>query len=382
MIGRMVIFTFGRHTEKIIQRVWKITASTRSLVERLCDLKIYAVSVFSYIGSICAPDLASFKAEAHAFQCTAAGPYKAFSTCLLGVGSVCGLGLDPVGVCSISLVYVVWTTMASLMRCHRISSRRLEVFLLICLQQGHLVHPISTSNPFTFMTPGETCLIKWWKETKGGFCKGCSNVPHFVDYHSAARRLSQFCSLHISNIYAHKRCIANKLILTIRAIMIGQQIDVVADFNGTAWRCSNKYYRRSLCRLYCHRQALHHCGGPVRFQTTGLTSVDSLSRRVQIGVGKCACTVHSPFLAKLLVYVQPSKVVNLEFVDWRSTQSQHGENVLRRTSTTSRKGASAISWATIRSLHERATICTCTSPFAKFCTSSRSDLMTFFFRNQ
>ena len=48
-------------------------------------------------------------------------------------------------------------------------------------------------------------------------------------------------SLHISHIYAKKRSIAKKLILTIRAIMIGQQIDMVAgDFNGTAWRCSNR----------------------------------------------------------------------------------------------------------------------------------------------
>ena len=38
-----------------------------------------------------------------------------------------------------------------------------------------------------------------------------------------------------------KRVIAKKLILTIRAIMIGQHIDLVAgDFNGTAWRCSNR----------------------------------------------------------------------------------------------------------------------------------------------
>ena len=38
-----------------------------------------------------------------------------------------------------------------------------------------------------------------------------------------------------------KRCMSKKLILTIRAIMIGHQIDLVAgDFNGTAWRCSNK----------------------------------------------------------------------------------------------------------------------------------------------
>ena len=48
-------------------------------------------------------------------------------------------------------------------------------------------------------------------------------------------------SLHISHIYAKKRGIVKKLILTICAIMIGHEIDVVAgDFNGTAGRCSNR----------------------------------------------------------------------------------------------------------------------------------------------
>ena len=38
-----------------------------------------------------------------------------------------------------------------------------------------------------------------------------------------------------------QRSITKKLILTIRAIMIGQQIHLVAgDFNGTAWRCGNR----------------------------------------------------------------------------------------------------------------------------------------------
>ena len=65
--------------KKFIQCVLKINASTKSLVERLCDLMIYAVSVLSYIGSICAPDKATLKAEAHALQCTTAGPYNAIS---------------------------------------------------------------------------------------------------------------------------------------------------------------------------------------------------------------------------------------------------------------------------------------------------------------
>ena len=61
------------------------------------------MSVSSYIGSICAPDKATLEAEAHALQCTTAGPYNAFPTNLIGVRSVCGLGPDLVGVHSLSL---------------------------------------------------------------------------------------------------------------------------------------------------------------------------------------------------------------------------------------------------------------------------------------
>ena len=39
------------HRKQFIQRVLKINASTKSLVERLCDIKIYAISVLSFIGS-------------------------------------------------------------------------------------------------------------------------------------------------------------------------------------------------------------------------------------------------------------------------------------------------------------------------------------------
>ena len=69
----------------------------------LSDFKIYAISVLKFIGSVCALDKATFKAENHALQCTTAGPYHAIPSNLLGVGSVCGLGLDIVGIHSISL---------------------------------------------------------------------------------------------------------------------------------------------------------------------------------------------------------------------------------------------------------------------------------------
>ena len=93
--------------KKFIQRVMKINASTKSLVERLCDFKIYAISVLSFIGSVCAPDnapgKATIKAENHALQCTTAGPYNATPSSLLQVGSICGLGPDLIGIHSISL---------------------------------------------------------------------------------------------------------------------------------------------------------------------------------------------------------------------------------------------------------------------------------------
>ena len=66
--------------EKIIQRVVKINASTKSLVEGLCDFKIYAISVLSFIGSVCAPDKATLTAENHELQCTTAGPYNAITS--------------------------------------------------------------------------------------------------------------------------------------------------------------------------------------------------------------------------------------------------------------------------------------------------------------
>ena len=48
-------------------------------------------------------------------------------------------------------------------------------------------------------------------------------------------------SLNISNINAKKKGIAKKLILTLRAIMISQEVDLVAgDFNGTASRCRSR----------------------------------------------------------------------------------------------------------------------------------------------
>ena len=47
-------------------------------------------------------------------------------------------------------------------------------------------------------------------------------------------------SLHASNTYAKMRGIGKKLILTIRAVMLDEKVDLVAvDFNRAAWRRDN-----------------------------------------------------------------------------------------------------------------------------------------------
>ena len=84
----------GLTTEKFIQRARKINKTSKSLVERLIDFKMYALSVLGYIGSISTPDEATLKEESHALQCTTAGTHNAVPTDLLRAGSVWGLGTD------------------------------------------------------------------------------------------------------------------------------------------------------------------------------------------------------------------------------------------------------------------------------------------------
>ena len=53
-VGTMIgpdgyIHRWSAHRKILIQRVLKINASTKSLVERLCDFKLYAISVLSFL---------------------------------------------------------------------------------------------------------------------------------------------------------------------------------------------------------------------------------------------------------------------------------------------------------------------------------------------
>ena len=78
------------------------------------------------------------------------------------------------------------------------------------------------------------------KETQAGSYKACYHVPLFDDNLPAAKKTFTVMSLHISNIYDKKRGIGKKLILTIRAVMLDEKVDLVAgDFNGAAWRRDN-----------------------------------------------------------------------------------------------------------------------------------------------
>ena len=84
------------------------------------------------------------------------------------------------------------------------------------------------------------------------------------------------------------------LILTLRAIMISQEVDFVAgDFNGTAWRgvvaaeTISVLLMKPFLIVPCLRhRAPHRCGDPDPFRTTGQTSVDFSNHRVLNAFGE------------------------------------------------------------------------------------------------
>ena len=99
-------------------------------------------------------------------------------------------------------------------------------------------------------------------------------------------------SLHISNIYAKKKDIAKKLILTLRAIMISQEVDLVAGdlmvpHGGTAAKTTKVILTKPSRTVPClgHR-APHHCGNLDPFLTCGQTSADFSNRLALSDAGK------------------------------------------------------------------------------------------------
>ena len=145
-------------------------------------------------------------------------------------------------------------------------------------------------------------------------------------------------SPHISHINAKKRGIAKKVILTIRAITISQQIDVVAgDFNGTAWRCIN---RNNISTI---EEAFADCALPAPRCPTPLWGPGSIPNNWADVCGFLKplgsdrywrVRMHGAFSTpRKTLGLRPTDQschhetwLHLDFVDWRNTRSQHGEH--------------------------------------------------------
>ena len=82
----------------------------------------------------------------------------------------------------------------------------------------------------------EYCTILLSKANMAGFYKVLCHVLPF-----SGQTVFTVLSLHINNVCAKRRGIAKKIIQAVRALMISQDIDLVAgDFNSAAWRCRSR----------------------------------------------------------------------------------------------------------------------------------------------
>ena len=141
-------------------------------------------------------------------------------------------------------------------------------------------------------------------------------------------------SLHISNIYAKKKGIAKKLILTLRAIMISQEVDLVAgDFNGTAWRYRGKDNLRTIDEAFLDSILPTPPGAPTivgtldPFRTTGQTSADFSNHPVLTVFGMKNHGAYS--IPRKTLGLRPNDQschhetwLHVDFVDWSNSWSK------------------------------------------------------------
>ena len=135
-------------------------------------------------------------------------------------------------------------------------------------------------------------------------------------------------------MYAKKKGIAKKLILTLRAIMIYQEVDVVAgDFNGTAWRCSNRDNISTIdeafadCALPTPLGLTPLWGTRIHSQSTGPTSAAFSKPPSSDRFWKV--NRHGAFSLGLRPTDQSchhETWLHLEFVDWSNTWSRKDNN--------------------------------------------------------
>ena len=75
----------------------------------------------------------------------------------------------------------------------------------------------------------------------GWVLQGVLSRASFRRAAASGQKVFTVLSLHTNNVFAKKRGIAKKIIQAVRALMISQNIDLVAgDFNGAAWRCRSR----------------------------------------------------------------------------------------------------------------------------------------------
>ena len=198
------------------------------------------------------------------------------------------------------------------------------------------------------------------------------------------------------HIYAKKRGITKKPILTIRAVMIAEQIDVVAgDFNGTAWRCSNRDNISTIDEAFVD-YALPAPPGPTPLWGPGSIPnnwADVCGFLKPPGSDRYwKVRMHGAFsIPRKVLGLRPKDQschhetwLHLDFVDWRNTRSQHGEHdrriLLKERPAPPHLGAQKRRISDIRSDHSLSSW-TCNHlhvhvSFYMVRTSSRSDLMS------
>ena len=75
----------------------------------------------------------------------------------------------------------------------------------------------------------------------GWVLQGVLSRASFRRAAASGQKVFTVLSLHINSVFPTKRGIAKKIIQTVRALLISQNIDLVAgDFNGAAWRCRSR----------------------------------------------------------------------------------------------------------------------------------------------
>ena len=188
----------------------------------------------------------------------------------------------------------------------------------------------------------------------------------------------------------------------IRTIMISQGVDSVAgDFNGTAWRC------RSRNNLSTIDEAFADCALPTPLGPTPLWGPGSIPNNWADVCGFLKPPGSDPYW-KVRMYgafsiphnalgLRPTDQschhetrLHLDFVDWHSTQSHHDEQdrriFLKERSTACPNGQQKRRISEVMSDHSLSMsvqpFARVRQPYAKICTSSRSDLMTFRVRIQ